>query len=152
MKKNKDTAIKIEEKEKVIIISYYDEDNLDISVKKEENLKKYCERKNYEVVEIVREMSNLDLSNMFYNYYRVLRNNYGKCIRTIVMYSTEEFFKCDEAIAVLGDVADLNGFCLETIKQGIFDEDIKYRCIVDDNPNILENNKEFIVNEDDLPF
>lgn len=47
--------MKIKNKENVIVLSYYKEDKLDLSIKIEEKLKEYCEYKNYKVLEIIRK-------------------------------------------------------------------------------------------------
>lgn len=40
-------------------------------------------------------MNNPNLSTMFYNYYRVLIDNYDRSMRKIVIYSTEKYFECN---------------------------------------------------------
>ena len=53
--------------EKVIVISFYDDEELDLSVEKEQQLKEYCKIKKYQIEDMFREPQYYNLINNVYN-------------------------------------------------------------------------------------
>lgn len=119
--------MKIKNKENVIVLSYYKEDKLDLSIKIEEKLKEYCEYKNYKVLEIIRKV--------YHNNIETILNDIATSDKEIVMFES------------LFNIVNIE---LETINQGIIGNNLKSNCIIIDD-NIFDENQQFIICED-TPF
>ena len=135
--------MKIKNKENVIILSYYKEDNLELSINIEEKLKEYCEYKNYKVSEII--TSPLPEGGMD----DVISIN-PQDISKVIIYDINDIASSDKEIVMFEAIFNIANVELETIKQGIIGKNLKSNCIIIDD-NVLEENKQFIICED-LPF
>ena len=146
----------MEIKEKVIIISLYNYEELDLSVKKEEMLKKYCENKGYEVEKIFRDIQYWGVDDNLYTFINSLKEaqknkpTYDR-VSKVIIYSIKEFTEIKEEVVMYGALLNLCKVELETIEEGILGQDIKCFSEISYDDNIKNQNKEFIVNED-TPF
>lgn len=138
--------MKIKNKENVIILSYYKEDNLELSINIEEKLKEYCEYKNYKVSEIIRKVYHNNIETMLDD---VISKN-PQNISKVIIYDINDIASSDKEIVMFEAIFNIANVELETIKQGIIGKNLKSNCIIIDD-NVLEENKQFIICED-LPF
>lgn len=142
--------------EKVIVISFYDNEELDLSVEKEIQLRKYCKSNKYEIEDMCREPQYYNLQNSVYTIFHYLeqcikgKNTFEK-INKIILYSIYDIANCEEDIIMYASMFSAYNVRLETIKEGVLGEDLKYCSGIYKNNNILERNKQFIICEDS-PF
>lgn len=148
-------------KEKVILFTIYDEGNIDDSYLKEENLKKYCEDKDYEVIKIFRVGASYITQSFSEVVYKFLKMTYeyrkldfelfGPNFAKIVCYDLEEFCSRSEEIITLATIVKDNDIKLETIMQGIIGKNLTYTTMInEDVKNEIKENEEFVV--EDAPF
>ena len=138
--------MKIKNKENVIVLSYYKEDKLDLSIKVEEKLKEYCEYKNYKVLEIIRKIYHNNIETILND---IISIN-PKDINKIIIYDVNDIATSDKEIVMFESLFNIVNIELETINQGIIGNNLKSNCIIIDD-NIKEQNKQFIICEDS-PF
>ena len=138
--------MKIKNKENVIILSYYKEDNLELSINIEEKLKEYCEYKNYKVSEIIRKVYHNNIETMLDDVISINPQDISK----VIIYDINDIATSDKEIVMYEAIFNIANVELETIKQGIIGKNLKSNCIIIDD-NVLEENKQFIICED-LPF
>lgn len=138
--------MKIKNKENVIVLSYYKEDKLDLSIKVEEKLKEYCEYKNYKVLEIIRKIYHNNIETILND---IISIN-PKDINKIIIYDINDIATSDKEIVIFESLFNIVNIELETINQGIIGNNLKSNCIIIDD-NIKEQNKQFIICEDS-PF
>lgn len=138
--------MKIKNKENVIILSYYKEDNLELSINIEEKLKEYCEYKNYKVSEIIRKVYHNNIETMLDDVISINPQDISK----VIIYDINDIASSDKEIVMFEAIFNIANVELETIKQGIIGKNLKSNCIIIDD-NIKEQNKQFIICED-LPF
>lgn len=138
--------MKIKNKENVVILSYYKEDNLELSINIEEKLKEYCEYKNYKVSEIIRKIYHNNIETMLDDVISINPQDISK----VIIYDINDIASSDKEIVMFEAIFNIANVELETIKQGIIGKNLKSNCIIIDD-NILEENKQFIICED-LPF
>lgn len=138
--------MKIKNKENVIVLSYYKEDKLDLSIKIEEKLKEYCEYKNYKVLEIIRKVYHNDIKIILDDVILINPEDVNK----LIIYDINDIANCDKEIVMFEAIFDIANVELETINQGIIGKNLKSNCIIIDD-NIKEQNKQFIICEDS-PF
>ena len=138
--------MKIKNKENVIVLSYYKEDKLDLSIKVEEKLKEYCEYKNYKVLEIIRKIYHNNIETILND---IISIN-PKDINKIIIYDINYIATSDKEIVMFESLFNIVNIELETINQGIIGNNLKSNCIIIDD-NIKEQNKQFIICEDS-PF
>ncbi|CCY27428.1 unknown [Acholeplasma sp. CAG:878] len=138
--------MKIKNKENVIVLSYYKEDKLDLSIKVEEKLKEYCEYKNYKVLEIIRKIYHNNIETILND---IISIN-PKDINKIIIYDINDIATSDKEIVMFESLFNIVNIELETINQGIIGNNLKSNCIIIDD-NIKEQNKQFIICEDS-PF
>ncbi len=138
--------MKIKNKGNVIVLSYYKEDKLDLSIKIEEKLKEYCEYKNYKVLEIIRKV--------YHNNIEIILNDIisinPKDINKIIIYDINDIATSDKEIVMFESLFNIVNIELETINQGIIGNNLKSNCIIIDD-NIFDENQQFIICED-TPF
>ena len=138
--------MKIKNKENVIILSYYKEDNLELSINIEEKLKEYCEYNNYKVLEIIRKVYHNDIKTILDDVISINPEDVNK----LIIYDINDIANCDKEIVMFEAIFDIANLELETINQGIIGKNLKSNCIIIDD-NIKEQNKQFIICEDS-PF
>lgn len=138
--------MKIKNKENVIILSYYKEDNLELSINIEEKLKEYCEYKNYKVLEIIRKVYHNNIETILND---IISIN-PKDINKIIIYDINDIATSDKEIVMFESIFNIANVELETIKQGIIGNNLKSNCIIIDD-NIFDENQQFIICED-TPF
>ncbi len=138
--------MKIKNKENVIILSYYKEDNLELSINIEEKLKEYCEYKNYKVLEIIRKVYHNDIKTILDDVISINPEDVNK----LIIYDINDIANCDKEMVMFEAIFDIANVELETINQGIIGKNLKSNCIIIDD-NIKEQNKQFIICEDS-PF
>lgn len=138
--------MKIKNKENVVILSYYKEDNLELSINIEEKLKEYCEYKNYKVSEIIRKVYHNNIETMLDDVISINPQDISK----VIIYDINDMASSDKEIVMFEAIFNIANVELETIKQGIIGKNLKSNCIIIDD-NVLEENKQFIICED-LPF
>lgn len=138
--------MKIKNKENVIVLSYYKEDKLDLSIKIEEKLKEYCEYKNYKVLEIIRKVYHNDIKTILDDVISINPEDVNK----LIIYDINDIANCDKEMVMFEAIFDIANVELETINQGIIGKNLKSNCIIIDD-NIKEQNKQFIICEDS-PF
>lgn len=138
--------MKIKNKENVIVLSYYKEDKLDLSIKIEEKLKEYCEYKNYKVLEIIRKIYHNNIETILND---IISINL-KDINKIIIYDINDIATSDKEIVMFESLFNIVNIELETINKGIIGKNLKSNCIIIDD-NIKEQNKQFIICEDS-PF
>lgn len=138
--------MKIKNKENVVILSYYKEDNLELSINIEEKLKGYCEYKNYKVSEIIRKIYHNNIETMLDDVISINPQDISK----VIIYDINDIASSDKEIVMFEAIFNIANVELETIKQGIIGKNLKSNCIIIDD-NVLEENKQFIICED-LPF
>lgn len=138
--------MKIKNKENVIILSYYKEDNLELSINIEEKLKEYCEYNNYKVLEIIRKVYHNDIKTILDDVLSINPEDVNK----LIIYDINDIANCDKEIVMFEAIFDIANVELETINQGIIGKNLKSNCIIIDD-NIKEQNKQFIICEDS-PF
>ena len=138
--------MKIKNKENVIILSYYKEDNLELSINIEEKLKEYCEYNNYKVLEIIRKVYHNDIKTILDDVISINPEDVNK----LIIYDINDIANCDKEIVMFEVIFDIVNVELETINQGIIGKNLKSNCIIIDD-NIKEQNKQFIICEDS-PF
>lgn len=138
--------MKIKNKENVIVLPYYKEDKLDLSIKVEEKLKEYCEYKNYKVLEIIRKIYHNNIETILND---IISIN-PKDINKIIIYDINDIATSDKEIVMFESLFNIVNIELETINQGIIGNNLKSNCIIIDD-NIKEQNKQFIICEDS-PF
>ncbi len=138
--------MKIKNKENVIILSYYKEDNLELSINIEEKLKEYCEYNNYKVLEIIRKVYYNDIKTILDDVISINPEDVNK----LIIYDINDIANCDKEIVMFEAIFDIANVELETINQGIIGKNLKSNCIIIDD-NIKEQNKQFIICEDS-PF
>ena len=146
----------IKGKEKVIIVSFYDDEKLDRSVKREEMLKKYCESKGYKVENLFRVMQYWETDYNLWTFRDCIDESIkgkAKCERIdkVIIYTTKELTIMEEEIVMYNALLNLYGVKLETIEEGILGKDMHCFSSITYDESIKEQNKEFIVNED-MPF
>lgn len=138
--------MKTKNKENVIVLSYYKEDKLDLSIKIEEKLKEYCEYKNYKVIEIIRKVYHNNIETILND---IISIN-PKDINKIIIYDINDIATNDKEIVMFESLFNIVNIELETINQGIIGNNLKSNCIIIDD-NIFNENQQFIICED-LPF
>lgn len=138
--------MKIKNKENVIVLSYYKEDKLDLSIKIEEKLKEYCEYKNYKVLEIIRKVYRNNIETILND---IISIN-PKDINKIIIYDINDIATSDKEIVMFESLFNIVNIELETINQGIIGNNLKSNCIIIDD-NIFDENQQFIICED-TPF
>lgn len=138
--------MKIKNKENVIILSYYKEDNLDLSINIEEKLKEYCEYKNYKVLEIIRKVYHNNIETILND---IISIN-PKDINKIIIYDINDIATSDKEIVMFESLFNIVNIELETINQSIIGNNLKSNCIIIDD-NIFDENQQFIICED-TPF
>lgn len=138
--------MKIKNKENVIVLSYYKEDKLDLSIKIEEKLKEYCEYKNYKVLEIIRKVYHNNIETILND---IISIN-PKDINKIIIYDINDIATSDKEIVMFESLFNIVNIELETINQGIIGNNLKSNCIIIDD-NIFDENQQFIICED-TPF
>ncbi len=138
--------MKIKNKENVIVLSYYKEDKLDLSIKIEEKLKEYCEYKNYKVLEIIRKVYHNNIETILSG---IISIN-PKDINKIIIYDINDIATSDKEIVMFESLFNIVNIELETINQGIIGNNLKSNCIIIDD-NIFDENQQFIICED-TPF
>lgn len=138
--------MKIKNKENVIVLSYYKEDKLDLSIKIEEKLKEYCEYKNYKVFEIIRKVYHNNIETILND---IISIN-PKDINKIIIYDINDIATSDKEIVMFESLFNIVNIELETINQGIIGNNLKSNCIIIDD-NIFDENQQFIICED-TPF
>lgn len=138
--------MKIKNKENVIVLSYYKEDKLDLSIKIEEKLKEYCEYKNYKVLEIIRKVYHNNIETILND---IISIN-PKDINKIIIYDINDIATNDKEIVMFESLFNIVNIELETINQGIIGNNLKSNCIIIDD-NIFDENQQFIICED-TPF
>lgn len=138
--------MKIKNKENVIILSYYKEDNLELSINIEEKLKEYCEYKNYKVLEIIRKVYHNNIETILND---IISIN-PKDINKIIIYDINDIATSDKEIVMFESLFNIVNIELETINQGIIGNNLKSNCIIIDD-NIFDENQQFIICED-TPF
>ena len=138
--------MKIKNKENGIVLSYYKEDKLDLSIKIEEKLKEYCEYKNYKVLEIIRKVYHNDIKTILDDVISINPEDVNK----LIIYDINDIANCDKEMVMFEAIFDIANVELETINQGIIGKNLKSNCIIIDD-NIKEQNKQFIICEDS-PF
>ena len=138
--------MKIKNKESVIILSYYNEENLELSINIEEKLKEYCEYRNYKVAEIIRKVYHNDIKTILDDVISINPDDKNK----LIIYDINDMASCDKEVVMFEAIFDIVNIELETIKQGVIGKNLKSNCILIDD-NILEQNKQFIICED-TPF
>ena len=122
--------MKIKNKENVIVLSYYKEDKLDLSIKIEEKLKEYCEYKNYKVLEIIRKVYHNNIETILND---IISIN-PKDINKIIIYDINDIATSDKEIVMFESLFNIVNIELETINQGIIGNNLKSNCIIiDDN-------------------
>lgn len=138
--------MKTKNKENVIVLSYYKEDKLDLSIKIEEKLKEYCEYKNYKVIEIIRKVYHNNIETILND---IISIN-PKDINKIIIYDINDIATNDKEIVMFESLFNIVNIELETINQGIIGNNLKSNCIIIDD-NIFNENQQFIICED-TPF
>lgn len=138
--------MKIKNKENVIVLSYYKEDKLDLSIKIEEKLKEYCEYKNYKVLEIIRKVYHNNIETILND---IISIN-PKDINKIIIYDINDIATSDKEIVMFESLFNIVNIELETINQGIIGNNLKSNCIIIDD-NIFDESQQFIICED-TPF
>ena len=138
--------MKIKNKENVIILSYYKEDNLELSINIEEKLKEYCEYKNYKVSKIIRKVYHNNIETILDNIISINPQDISK----VIIYDINDIANSDKEIVMFEAIFNIANVELETIKQGIIGKNLKSNCIIIDD-NIFDENQQFIICED-LPF
>ena len=138
--------MKIKNKENVIILSYYKEDNLELSINIEEKLKEYCEYKNYKVLEIIRKVYHNNIETILND---IISIN-PKDINKIIIYDINDIATSYKEIVMFESLFNIVNIELETINQGIIGNNLKSNCIIIDD-NIFDENQQFIICED-TPF
>lgn len=138
--------MKIKNKENVIVLSYYKEDKLDLSIKIEEKLKEYCEYKNYKVLEIIRKVYHNNIETILND---IISIN-PKDINKIIIYDINDIATSDKEIVMFESLFNIVNIELETINQGIIGNNLKSNCIIIDD-NSFDENQQFIICED-TPF
>ena len=138
--------MKTQNKENVIVLSYYKEDKLDLSIKIEEKLKEYCEYKNYKVIEIIRKVYHNNIETILND---IISIN-PKDINKIIIYDINDIATNDKEIVMFESLFNIVNIELETINQGIIGNNLKSNCIIIDD-NIYNENQQFIICED-TPF
>lgn len=138
--------MKIKNKENVIILSYYKEDNLELSINIEEKLKEYCEYKNYKVLETIRKVYHNNIETILND---IISIN-PKDINKIIIYDINDIATSDKEIVMFESLFNIVNIELETINQGIIGNNLKSNCIIIDD-NIFDENQQFIICED-TPF
>lgn len=127
--------MKIKNKENVIVLSYYKEDKLDLSIKIEEKLKEYCEYKNYKVLEIIRKVYRNNIETILND---IISIN-PKDINKIIIYDINDIATSDKEIVMFESLFNIVNIELETINQGIIGNNLKSNCIIIDD-NIFDEN------------
>lgn len=138
--------MKIKNKENVIILSYYKEDNLELSINIEEKLKEYCEYKNYKVLEIIRKVYHNNIETILNDIISINQKDINK----IIIYDINDIATSDKEIVMFESLFNIVNIELETINQGIIGNNLKSNCIIIDD-NIFDENQQFIICED-TPF
>ena len=138
--------MKTKNKENVIVLSYYKEDKLDLSIKIEEKLKEYCEYKNYKVIEIIRKVYHNNIETILND---IISIN-PKDINKIIIYDINDIATNDKEIVMFESLFNIVNIEFETINQGIIGNNLKSNCIIIDD-NIFNENQQFIICED-TPF
>lgn len=138
--------MKIKNKENVIILSNYKEDNLELSINIEEKLKEYCEYKNYKVLEIIRKVYHNNIETILND---IISIN-PKDINKIIIYDINDIATSDKEIVMFESLFNIVNIELETINRGIIGNNLKSNCIIIDD-NIFDENQQFIICED-TPF
>lgn len=138
--------MKIKNKENVIILSYYKEDNLELSINIEEKLKEYCEYKNYKVLEIIRKVYHNDIKTILDDVISINPEDVNK----LIIYDINDIATSDKEIVMFESLFNIVNIELETINQGIIGNNLKSNCIIIDD-NIFDENQQFIICED-TPF
>ncbi len=139
-------------RERVGIISLYDDRRLDYSIKKEEQLKKYCKSKNYKVENIFRDMQNWNVRKNLFSIIgcleeiKMMKQPYEK----IIMYGIDEI-GLDLDYMSIYSIFDIYEITLETISNGTLKKDLQCYSVVSENVEVKEKNKKFIV-YDDSPY
>lgn len=124
-------------KERILIYALYDEEVLDLnynelmnlSCDREEELKRYCEIANYEIINIERERKSSLLTYSFRCFLECLYQNstkhaFGYCyprIDRIILYDVFDLCRNQKQIKVLCEMLNDEGIVLETIKQGVLE-------------------------------
>lgn len=138
--------MKIKNKENVVILSYYKEDNLELSINIEKKLKEYCEYKNYKVSEIIRKVYHNNIETMLDDVISINPQDISK----VIIYDINDIASSDKEIVMFEAIFNIANVELETIKQGIIGNNLKSNCIIIDD-NIFDENQQFIIYED-TPF
>ena len=95
--------MKIKNKENVIVLSYYKEDKLDLSIKIEEKLKEYCEYKNYKVLEIIRKIYHNNIETILND---IISIN-PKDINKIIIYDINDIATSDKEIVMFDSLFNI---------------------------------------------
>lgn len=148
----------VKDKEKVIIYTLYDEVYLNRSYEEEQMLRKYCEDKKYEVIEIVREPQIFDYFETLNNIMSILNNrtDYNSLIEDkrifkIIIFNIENICRDENSIITLSTILKTKGVSIETIMQGVIGKDLKFDSIVKiDVDNKVEKNKKYFIKDE--PF
>lgn len=145
----------VKEKQRVVIVSIYDEANLDLSVKKEEQLKRYCESKGYEIISICRDHL-CDYSCYHMTKYLIDKYIHSKHISKVLIYSLDEIDGTYEETAMMISMLNSINVDFETIEEGTLGEDFVCFSRFGKIKNAYEKNKEFFISEnnssEELPF
>ena len=95
--------MKIKNKENVIVLSYYKEDKLDLSIKIEEKLKEKCEYKNYKVLEIIRKIYHNNIETILND---IISIN-PKDINKIIIYDINDIATSDKEIVMFDSLFNI---------------------------------------------
>lgn len=115
----------------VAIYVRYDVDNSDEWERKEKLLKEYCEKQNYNVIEVFREVEGT------FDYYSdvissIMRNRYCD-YRRLIAFDMHEFAWTDEQIMAFYEVMTDYTVAVETIKDGVLGTDVLFGVTIHNN-------------------
>lgn len=134
----------------VLILSMVVDENLDLSLEKEQKLKEYCDYKKYKIQKVIRAINTFESANSIYWFYKCITENV-KGISKIILYDIYEYAPNEEFVATLSSMANAYGIELETIRQGLIGKDYIYKtCVIDLKDVEYNENKNFLIK--DYPF
>lgn len=140
----------LQRKERVLIYALYDEEEIDYCCEKEVMLKKYCDDKQYKVIEIYRESKVWKYSSVIYDLLQMVRlhksTRESEKFDKIIAYDINEMCSGNDEIVAVGTILSNAGIPFETIKQGKIGENLLYgSCITKDVKNAVKSNEKYFV-------
>lgn len=118
MKKNK--------KVKVALYVYYDGFDIDYAYAKEKKLRDYCKDKNYDIVATFRSTCISDFEDLDDTIKTIIYDSKAGNFDKVIFYQIDDISEYVELQVMISNIIEFCGVSVETIKEGIMNEDFVF--------------------------